>query len=133
MRTVFADSFYFIAQLNAADEAHQRATEFTASFSGRLLTTDWVIVEVADATSRPPNRERFIAFYDQLSRMPDIKILAADRATLQSGYDLYRRRPDKEWSLTDCISFFVMQREGIAEALTGDHHFQQAGFIALLA
>jgi uncharacterized protein len=45
---------------------------------------------------------------------------------------LYGRRPDKAWSLTDCISFEVMTERGITEALTSDHHFMQAGFQALL-
>jgi predicted nucleic acid-binding protein len=45
---------------------------------------------------------------------------------------LYHLRPDKQWSLTDCISFLVMSEEGITEALTADHHFEQAGFVALL-
>lgn len=43
-------------------------------------------------------------------------------------FDLYSQRPDKGWSLTDCISFVVM----IDRGLTGDHHFEQAGFLALL-
>jgi predicted nucleic acid-binding protein len=51
---------------------------------------------------------------------------------LERGLDLYDARPDKEWSLTDCISFIVMQDHGTYEALTGDHHFEQAGFVALL-
>jgi predicted nucleic acid-binding protein len=51
----------------------------------------------------------------------------------EAGIDLYSRRPDKEWSLTDCISFVVMQERGITEALTGDYHFVQAGFSILLA
>jgi predicted nucleic acid-binding protein len=46
--------------------------------------------------------------------------------------ELYSQRPDKEWSLTDCVSFITMQEHGLAEALTGDHHFEQAGFVALL-
>jgi hypothetical protein len=58
MRIVFTDSFYFIAQLNATDEAHVKATAFTSAFEGKLLTTDWVLVEVGDAFSRPPNRAR---------------------------------------------------------------------------
>jgi len=91
MRTVFADTFYFIAQLNPADEAHQAAKGFLASFNGNLITTDWVLAEVADAFSRPPNRGRFIDFYRMLPAMPDITM-----------------------------------------ALTGDHHFEQAGFVALL-
>ena len=51
---------------------------------------------------------------------------------LEQGMDLYARRPDKEWSLTDCISFVVMSQNGLEEALTGDHHFEQAGFRILL-
>jgi len=50
----------------------------------------------------------------------------------QQGLTLYKRRPDKDWSFTDCISFAVMQAEGLTEALTADHHFEQAGFTALL-
>jgi predicted nucleic acid-binding protein len=48
------------------------------------------------------------------------------------GLELYEQRPDKKWSLTDCISFVVMKDEGLQEALTGDEHFQQAGFAASL-
>jgi predicted nucleic acid-binding protein len=50
----------------------------------------------------------------------------------QRGVELFRARPDKEWSLTDCISFVVMTEKGLSEALTGDRHFEQAGFHALL-
>jgi hypothetical protein len=115
MKTVFADTYHFIAQLNPADEAHEKSASFLASFEGRLLTTDWVVVEVADAFARPPNRARFIAFYQLLLGMPDISIVAADRLLLEKGFALYAQRPDKEWSLTDCISFVVMQREDITE------------------
>ena len=55
-----------------------------------------------------------------------------DDDTFARGFDLYARRPDKSWSLTDCISFVVMTDRGLTEALTGDHHFEQAGFRALL-
>jgi uncharacterized protein len=132
MRTVFADSFYFIAQLNPADEAHARATAFTAGFEGHLLTTDWILAEVGDAFSRPVNRERFVRFCRQLPTMPDITIVSASREWFNEGLELFANRADKEWSLTDCISFVVMQKEGITEALTGDRHFEQAGFVALL-
>jgi predicted nucleic acid-binding protein len=132
MRTVFADSYYFIAQLNPADEAHAKATAFTAAFEGSLLATDWILVEVGDAFSRPLNRGRFVHFCRQLPALPDMRIVPATRAMFLEGFELFANRPDKEWSLTDCISFVVMQKEGINEALTGDHHFEQAGFVALL-
>lgn len=51
---------------------------------------------------------------------------------LDAGLALMGKRTDKDWSLTDCISFVVMERNGLHEALTGDHHFEQAGFNALL-
>jgi uncharacterized protein len=129
MRTVFADIFYFFAQLNPEDEAHGKSTAFTASIEGKLVTSDWVLVEVGDAFSRPPNRERFVRFYRQLPGMPDITIVPAK---LAEGFELFANRPDKEWTLTDCISFVVMKEAAITEALTGDHHFEQAGFVALL-
>ena len=60
MKAVFADSFYFLAQLNPKDDAHSQALQFTASFSGRLISTAWVMVEVADAFLKPlPGSGRF--------------------------------------------------------------------------
>jgi hypothetical protein len=67
-----------------------------------------------------------------LQQQKELAILPASRPLLEEGLVLYESRPDKEWSLTDCISFVVMQKERIAEALTGDRHFEQAGFVALL-
>jgi uncharacterized protein len=59
-------------------------------------------------------------------------IIPATRALLDDSLAFYESRPDKEWSLTDCISFVVMTKVGITVALTGDHHFEQTGFAALL-
>jgi hypothetical protein len=73
-----------------------------------------------------------VKFYDRLRARSDVVIVPADSSVFDAGMALYRRRTDKEWSLTDCISFVVMQRDGLTEALTGDHHFEQAGFTALL-
>jgi predicted nucleic acid-binding protein len=130
--TVFADTFYFLALLSARDSAHQRAIEFTQSFSGELLTTAWIITEVADGMATVAEREQFIAFYDRLSKNTAVTIVPNSSSLFDQGIDLYRQRLDKEWSLTDCISFVVMAQQGIREAATGDHHFEQAGFVALL-
>ena len=59
-------------------------------------------------------------------------ILPPTLELFEAGCDLYEQRPDKEWSLTDCISFVVMHNHGLTDALTADRHFQQAGFQALL-
>jgi predicted nucleic acid-binding protein len=132
MTTVFADTFYFIALLSPADEAHGRAVAFTQQFNGRLLTTAWVLTEVADGLTDAPARQKFIQFYDRLRTRDDVTIVPCGEGLFDQGAELFRRRLDKEWSLTDCISFVVMQQENVAESLTGDHHFEQAGFIALL-
>lgn len=132
MRTVFADTFYYIALLFPDDVAHQQATALTPTLKGKMVTTAWVLTELADAMSAPRNRHRFSNFLAHLRNDPDVLIEPPTQNLFEEGLTLYQNRPDKEWSLTDCVSFVVMQRAGITEALTGDHHFEQAGFTALL-
>lgn len=132
MRRLFADSFFFFAYLNAEDGAHKEAEKYLDSLDGHLVTTEWVLTEVADGMAGIGDREAFADFHDALRSDPAVRIVPSDSDLFASGMRLYGSRKDKEWSLTDCISFVVMQREGLEEALTGDRHFQQAGFTALL-
>lgn len=84
---------------------------------------------------RFPNPRIGPAFLELLSLLEscaDVKIVAASHEWFRRGVELYSDRQDKEWSLTDCISFVVMADEHLTDALTGDHHFEQAGFTALL-
>jgi hypothetical protein len=74
-----------------------------------------------------------VDFYRDLCTDPYTTIVGFSEPLFQAALDLYARRPDKGWSLTDCTSFVVMQRDGLTDALTGDHHFAQAGFVPLLA
>lgn len=130
---VFADTHFFIGLLNPKDAAHEAAVRYISSFSGRLLTTEWVLVEVAGRASSPVHlRQPFLRFYDDLKASESVVVLDADHSYFERGMNLYRQRSDKEWSLVDCISFVVMQQYGITEALTGDRHFEQAGFVPLL-
>jgi uncharacterized protein len=130
--TIFADTFYYIALLSPSDEAHERAGQFTSDYGGRIVTTEWVLTELADGLAGGSTRMRCTAFIDWLRSDVDVRIVTATSDLFDAGLTLYRSRADKSWSLTDCISFVVMKREGITEALTGDHHFEQAGFKALL-
>jgi hypothetical protein len=97
-----------------------------------MVTTLWVLMETADALSAPAVRLRTHRFLESVRSDPNTTVIADVEPWLTRGLDLYGRRPDKDWSLTDCISFEVMADRGIIEALTGDHHFTQAGFQALL-
>ncbi len=133
MRTVFADTFYFLALLNPSDQAHGKAVAFTSSNAVRMVTTDWVLTELADGLARSRRgRTEFLGTLADLQADADVTIVPCDHALMGEGVQLYAQRADKEWSLTDCISFVVMTKEGITDGLTGDHHFEQAGFVALL-
>ena len=132
MITVFADTYYYLALLNADDQDHARAVAWTADFSGRIVTTDAVLTEVADGLSRGPGRAAAVGLIRALLADPAVMVVEADRALFERGLDLYEKRPDKGWSLTDCMSFVVMEDVKVEQALTADHHFEQAGFKALL-
>jgi predicted nucleic acid-binding protein len=131
MSAVLADSFYFIALSNPSDEHHASAVAARA-LAARLVTTRYVLIEVADALSAPRFRAEVAGFLRRLASDPGTEIVDPDVSLYERGLDLFARRPDKAWSLADCISFAVMTERGLTEALTGDHHFEQAGFRALL-
>lgn len=132
MKVVFADTFFFLAAVNARDAAHERAITFSSRHQGGIVTTDWVLLEVANTLAAGRNRAAFLELLASLREDPRVQIVALDALWQQRGLELYAQRMDKEWSLTDCISFLVMSQEGLTDALTGDHHFEQAGFSALL-
>lgn len=118
--------------LNPDDKAHEPAKTLAPNPRAPIVTTAWVLVEVADALAAPRNRPAFLNLLRNLRSHPFVEIIPPDADLFERGLDLYARRPDKAWSLTDCISFVVMAERGLTEALTGDHHFEQAGFQALL-
>ncbi|HEX4084514.1 MAG TPA: hypothetical protein VHY22_06385 [Chthoniobacteraceae bacterium] len=103
------------------------------TFSRKIdLPTAGVVLELADGMARLGGRRRCAQFIDQLHRSVETKIIPLSADLMARGLELYTARTDKEWSLTDCISFIVMGDEGLSEALTADRHFEQAGFKALL-
>jgi predicted nucleic acid-binding protein len=130
MSKVFADTFYFLALLNKNDEAHAKAVEY-AGLIDHVVTTEWVLTELADGLASSRHRNRFAQLRRELLDDEAVEVVPTDMELYEEGIRLYGSRDDKQWSLTDCISFVVMRRESIAEALTGDHHFEQAGFVTL--
>jgi predicted nucleic acid-binding protein len=133
MKIAFADSTFYIALLISRDCNHEKAKTVAESWTGHTITTEYVLTEVANHLSGNGRRRRR---YGQL--LADIRadsqavIVRSESKLWQRGSDLYLARPDKGWSLTDCTSFIVMEEQGITEALAADHHFEQAGFRALL-
>ncbi len=130
---MFADTGYWEAVLNPNDRLHDRARAASVALGKvRMVTTEMVLSELLAALSKLPVRPFAVSGVDRIRANPNVEVVPQTSLQFAHAYELYRRRMDKEWSLTDCASFEVMQSRGIAEALAHDHHFDQAGFKALL-
>jgi uncharacterized protein len=132
MTTFFADAYYLVALLNRKDQYHRKVLKFSENLRAKIVTTDWVLMEVADALSSSEVRDELRDHFLNLRTSPSCEIIEASRDLFDSALNFFHRHTDKDWSLTDCTSFIVMRDRGIKEALTGDKHFEQAGFVALL-
>ena len=132
---IFVDTAAFIGILIRKDENHQSAIKIMAELrvvKARIITTEAVLFELANALSAVEVRARVVSFIDTLRELSSVEIIPTNAETFEKALRLYRERPDKEWSLTDCASFVVMKERGINLAFTSDKHFEQAGFIRLL-
>lgn len=135
MRRVFADTFYWVAMTHRKDQWHQAAVKISRSLAGcHLVTTDEILNEVLAAfcEAGPMLRQRAATLVRNLHKKPTVTVHPQTRDTFLTGLTLYEARPDKEYSLTDCVSMQTMRQEGITEILTHDHHFTQEGFTILL-
>lgn len=134
-RIVFLDTSFVIALENKADPHHERAKALDDELlkEDAILMFHWaILIEIADGYARHGRRARGSQLFAKLTTEEGYALFPISPALLQESVDLYLARADKEWGLTDCISFTLMKHEGVAEALTADVHFRQAGFEALL-
>ncbi len=135
MRKIFVDTAAWIALFNRRDALHHQSRQLMERFRQQdivLVSTEFLLLEVADAFSDSAIRGLTVEYINRLRRWKNLQIIPVSQSLLTEGWELYSQRSDKDWGLTDCISFVVMTQENIAEAFTSDHHFQQAGFVKLL-
>ena len=132
MTPCFADTFFFLALLNAQDQGYHLKARAANAVARPIVTSAWVLIELADHLCDERNRHLYSKVLQAFQSDPRFEIVPALQSTLDAATDLYQQRPDKAWSLTDCTSFVLMQQRLLTEALTADHHFEQAGFQALL-
>ena len=133
MRVVFADTGYWVAVMNPRDPLHDRAKQVSRNLGQmRILTSEMVLDELLAALSQTPIRNAAISGVESIYANPNVEVVPQTSIQFREAFALFKSRLDKEWSLTDCASFELMKTRGIAEALAHDHHFEQAGFKALL-
>jgi predicted nucleic acid-binding protein len=135
MRRIFVDTLYWVAIHNPKDQWHQAALKASRTLAGcHLITTEEVLIEVLNAFCEAGAmvRQEAVHLIRDLHTDATVTIHPQSSQTCLSGVDLYEARPDKDYSLTDCISMQAMKAEGITEVLTHDKHFAQEGFTVLL-
>jgi uncharacterized protein len=115
MTALFADTFYWIALADFSDGAHQRALALTAQLGA----------------SPGPLRREAAESVEGILASSAIRVIPQSRESFLAGLQLFRVRPDKGYSLTDCISMQAMRKERLTDVLTNDQHFEQEGFRAL--
>jgi predicted nucleic acid-binding protein len=133
-RTVFADTFYWLALARPRDAWHARTWQWAqANASTRLVTTDEILTEFLNALARTGHagRAHAAATVHDVRNDPQVDVLPQSRADFDAALALYEARLDKAYSLTDCRSMVVLRALGLTEILTNDHHFTQEGFTIL--
>lgn len=135
MTKVFLDTAYVNALVNTRDQWHEAAVRWQqklAAHKHHLLTTEFVLTEIAEGLATVKFRTHATRVITALQASPLVEIIPASSQLFTAALALYQSRTDKDWGLTDCASFVVMQERNLSEALTTDDHFRQAGFRALL-
>jgi len=135
MNKVFLDTSYAVALSATTDENHARAVELADELetSGtHFITTRAILLEIGNALSKVRHRSAAIRLLTALENDPKVEIVGASDELYRRAFEIFSDRVDKEWGLIDCMSFVVMNDEGINDALTADNHFRQAGFHVLL-
>ena len=135
MTQVFADTAYWIAILNRHDQLHSIAVQLSRKLQpSQIVTTELVLIELLNDFGSRNSNLRSIAMNSviALQNDPNVQIISQTPERFQFAFSLYCKRPDKAWSLTDCLSFIIMSEYNITGALSYDQHFIQAGFQALM-
>ncbi len=132
---IFLDTAYVNALVNTRDQWHDVAIQWEQTLARdrrSLVTTEFILIEIADGLAAVRFRSQAIQVIVTLRTSPLVETVPASSQLINTALDLYRSRADKDWGLTDCISFVVMSERGLVKTLTAKDHFRQAGFRALL-
>jgi predicted nucleic acid-binding protein len=132
MHAVLIDPGYLLALEIANDQHHQAATQHwqgIVTALPRLVTTSYVFDEVVTLFNSRGQHAKAIQVGNNLLQSPSVQFIHVETALFYAGWAYFQRHQDKDYSLTNCISFIVMQQLDIRRAFAFDQHFVQAGFI----
>jgi uncharacterized protein len=129
----FLDTAYVLARVDRRDQYHRSAVALHQRVreAAEVWTTEAVLIEIGNGLGAT-HRDEAVRFIRQCYQTSNMRVEPFNTALLTESLALYEARPDKQWGLTDCISFVVLAKHRLTDALTSDHHFHQAGFRALL-
>jgi predicted nucleic acid-binding protein len=133
--SIFVDTVAWLALVNKSEDLHAAARAVRDQLiqnKAKLITSDFVVVEIANSLARLPLRGVALKLIDFIRTSDTIELVTITPELFEKAYQLYCSRDDKEWGLTDCTSFVVMKKMRITRAFTADRHFEQAGFSTLL-
>lgn len=134
-RTVFLDTSFVLALENRDDPCHAKAKAWDRRLlreDATLLLHPGILLEIGDGYARVERRRKGAQLLEMLTHEDGYRVEPLTEAIVHEAMALYSTRMDKDWGLTDCVSFVLMQRGGVTGALTADSHFRQAGSVALL-
>ena len=135
MKTVFADACYWIARFNPLDQLHKDACSLSNGLGNcRIVTSEMVLVEFVNGLGglEQPLRAKAAEVVSALMNNPNVEVIPQTSMQFSSALQYFKQMRDKKWGLTDCASIQIMRDRELDEALTYDHHFEQAGFKALM-
>lgn len=127
-RRIFLDTSYLLALVRSRDNRHGAAVAASQVYLGPFLTTDLVLIELANSMASPPARQTAVVIIERIRTDRLTQVISVTPALLEEALQLYKQRPDKAWGMVDCFSFVAMRTKGSTVALTFDDHFRQAGF-----
>ncbi|NJN55848.1 MAG: type II toxin-antitoxin system VapC family toxin [Anaerolineae bacterium] len=131
MAKVFVDTWAWLTLLNRQDSRNHQAQIVMQQLQQNkslLVTSEFILLKLADALSAPAIRQQTVGFVQTLRKNPLVEIVPLSSDLGEQAWRLFAARPDREWGLTDCTSFVIMTAQNIVQAFTADHHFVQAGF-----
>lgn len=130
---VFVDTSFVLALVNERDQYHKQAEALSFKFEeSKLITTVAILLEIGNALAKDFRKEAN-AVIRLLRRSSRVEVIQLEEALLEQALEIYEKYDDKTWGLVDCISFVVMRERGLAEVLTFDGDFEEAGFTVVIS